>query len=108
MREVGAGAGTIFEQTCFTNPEIHDAAFIDEIITNRLNEAGMWLWMFVSGLGFRQLAGLPVNIEVPLTRAINTIGPMQASVEPLWAVWCDTLRCKHISEFIAESARIFF
>src|SRR3954447_8796425 len=33
-REVGAGAGAVFEQARFADPEVHDAALVDEVVTD--------------------------------------------------------------------------
>src|SRR4029079_3667129 len=47
-REVGAGAGAVFEQAGFTHPQVHDAALVDEVVTDALDEAGVRLRMLVS------------------------------------------------------------
>jgi hypothetical protein len=47
QREVRAGARSILEQARLADPEIHDAALVDEIILHALNEAGMWLRVLV-------------------------------------------------------------
>ena len=83
MREVGACAGAVFEEACFADPQIHDAALVDEVVANRLDEAGMRLRVLVGALGLDQLAGLEIDIEVALARAVDAIGPMKAGVEPL-------------------------
>ncbi len=49
-REIGAGPGSILEQPCLTDPEVHDAVLVDEVVLNRLDEAGVRLWMF-EGIG---------------------------------------------------------
>ena len=66
----------------------------------------MGLRMFVRGFGLRQLAGLVIHIMVALAWTINAIGPMQASVEPLWGIGCHTLGAEHVTQFIKEGARI--
>ena len=63
--EVGAGAGAVFEEPRLADPEVHDAAVADEVILDRLDEAGVGLRVFVGGGGFGQLAGLVVDVEVP-------------------------------------------
>ncbi len=62
--EVGAGAGAVFEQARLTHPEVHDAALVDEVVADALDEAGMRLRMLIGRLRFCQLAGLPVHIVV--------------------------------------------
>ena len=106
--EVGAGAGAVFEQARFTHPQVHDAAFIDQIVFDGLDEAGMRLRMFVSGFGLGQLAGEGVDIEVALAGAVNAIGPVQAGVEPLRAVGGDALGGEHVGKLVAEGECIFF
>ena len=48
--KVGASAGTVFEQTRLVDPKIHDATFANEVVFNRLNEAGVRLRSLVGGL----------------------------------------------------------
>ena len=92
MGEVGAGARAILEQPGLAHPQIHDAALVDEVVGDGLNEAGMRLGMLVGRLGLGQLAGLEVDIVVALARAIDAIGPVQAGIEPLRAVGRALLR----------------
>src|SRR5690606_10568663 len=87
IREVGTGARTIFEQARLADAKVHDAAFIDQIVADGLDEAGMWLRMFVGRLGLGQLASLPVDVKMALAGTIDAIGPVEAGVEPLRAVW---------------------
>ena len=53
-REVRAGAGAVFEQARLAHPQIHDPAFVDEIVGDRLDEAGVRLRMLVGGLRLRR------------------------------------------------------
>ena len=48
-REVGAGAGAVLEEPCFAHPGVHDAAGIDQVVLDGLDEAGVWLGPFVGG-----------------------------------------------------------
>src|ERR1700748_3668550 len=73
-REFGAGAGAVFEQARFTHPEVHDAALVDEVVIDALDEAGVRLRMLVGRLRFRQLAGLVVDIIVALAGGVDDIG----------------------------------
>ena len=61
--EVGAGAGAVLEQARFADPEVHDAAFVDEVVTDALDEAGVRLRMLVGRLGLGQLAGEGVDVD---------------------------------------------
>ena len=101
-REVRAGARAILEEARLANPEVHDAAFVDEIVLHALDEAGMRLRMLVGGFRLRQLAGLVVDIIVALAGAIDAIGPMQAGVEPLRRIRRATLRRQHEAHFVVE------
>src|SRR5207302_407989 len=76
-REVGAGAGAVLEQARLAHPEVHDAALVDEVVADALDEAGMRLRMLIGRLRLGELAGLPVDVIVALAGAIDAIGPMQ-------------------------------
>ena len=108
MREVGTGARAIFEQTGFTHPKVHNAAFIHQIVRHGLDEAGMRLRMLIGRLGLGELAGFRIDIEMPLRRAINAIGPMQTRIEPLRAVGSAFLGGEHEAKLVIKGARIFF
>ena len=86
LGEVGAGAGAVLEEARLAHPQVHDAVLVDEIVLDRLDEAGVRLRMLVGGIGDRQLAGLVIDIEVALAGAVDAVGPVQAGVEPLRAV----------------------
>src|SRR5260363_294398 len=73
--EVGAGAGAIFEQARLAHPQIHDAAVIDEVVLDALDEAGMRMRMLVGRFRLGQLAGLVVDVIMALAGAIDAIGP---------------------------------
>ena len=107
-REVGAGAGAVFEQARLTHPEVHDAALVDEVVLDALDEAGVRLRMLVGRLRLRQLAGLPVDVIVALAGAIDAIGPMQPGVEPLRRVRRDHLLGEHVAQLVEEGLRVFF
>ena len=57
LREIGAGAGAVFEQPRLAHPEIHDAALVDEVVGDRLDKAGMRLRVLVGAVGGAHLAG---------------------------------------------------
>ena len=106
LGKVRARSRTVFEQTRFTHPKVHNAAFVHEVVFHALNEASMGLGMLVGGFGLRQFARLEVNIVVALAWAINAVGPMQTCVKPLWGVWRDHLIGQHEAKLIIESLRI--
>ena len=68
LGKVGAGPRSIFEQARLPHPEIHDAAFADQVIINGLNEARMWLRMLKRIGGFDDFMGFGVDIKMPLCR----------------------------------------
>src|SRR5206468_10929295 len=70
-REVGAGAGAVFEQARLTHPEVHDAALVDEVVTHALDEAGVRLRMFVSRLRLGQLPRERIDVIMALAGAIH-------------------------------------
>ena len=65
-REVGAGARTVFEQACFTHPQIHNPAIAHQIIAHRLNKAGVRLGVFIGRVRLGQHFGLVIDIVVAL------------------------------------------
>ena len=107
-REVRAGAGAVFEQARLAHPQIHDPAFVDEIVVDRLDEAGVRLRMLVGRLRLDQLAGLEVDVEMALARAVDAVGPMQPGVEPLRRVRCRHLHRQHVDVLVEERAGVLF
>jgi hypothetical protein len=107
-REVGAGAGAVLEQACFAHPQVHDAAFVDQVIGDRLDEAGVRLRVFIGRLGLDQLAGFEVDIVVALAGTVDAIGPVQAGVEPLRGVGRTALGGQHVHQLFIEGERVFF
>ncbi len=106
LGEVGAGAGAVLEQARFAHPQIHDAVLVDEIVLDRLDEAGVRLRVLVGGIGDGELAGLVVDVEVALAGAVDAVGPVQAGVEPLRAVGGRHLHRQHVAVLIEEGARV--
>ena len=106
--EVRAGARAVFEEARFTRPQIHDAAFVHQIVGDGLDEAGVRLRMLISGERLGQTAGLIIDVVMTLARAIDAIGPMQAGVEPLRAVRRGLLGGQHEAHLVIEGAGIGF
>ena len=48
--KIRAGAGAVFEQARLAHPQVHDPALVDEIVGDRLDEAGVRLGMLVGRL----------------------------------------------------------
>ena len=106
--EIRAGAGAVFEQARLAHPQVHDPAFVDEIVFDALDEAGMRLRMLVGRLRFGQLAGERIDVVVALARAVDAIGPVQAGVEPLRRIGRADLRGEHVAQLVEEGLGIVF
>ena len=106
LGEVGAGAGAVLEEARLAHPQVHDAVLVDEIVLDRLDEAGVRLGMLVGRCRGRQLAGLVVDVVVALARAVDAVGPVQAGVEPLRAVRRADLHGQHVAVLVEEGAGI--
>ncbi len=105
-REVGAGAGAVFEQARLAHPEVHDAALVDEVVIDALDEAGVRLRMLVGGFRLGQLAGEGIDVIVALAGAVYAIGPMQPGVEPLRRVRRHHLLGEHVAQLVEEGLGI--
>ena len=105
-REIGAGAGAVFEQPRLAHPQVHDAALVDEVVGDALDEAGMRLRMLVGGFRLGQLAGERVDVEMALAGTVDAVGPVQAGVEPLRRIRRHALGGEHVGELVAEGERI--
>ncbi len=108
FREIRAGAGAVFEQPRLAHPQIHDAALVDEVVGDRLDEAGMRLRMLIGAVGRLELSALEIDIEMALARAVDAIGPVQAGVEPLRRVRRHHLHRQHVAVLVEERLRIGF
>ncbi len=108
LGEVGAGAGAVFEQAGFPHPQIHDAVFVDEVVLDRLDEAGVRLRMLVGALRLHQLAAEGIDVEMALARPVDAVGPMQAGVEPLRRVRRRHLHRQHVAMLVIEGAGVRF
>src|SRR5438270_1288872 len=102
LREIRAGPGAVFEEPRLAYPEVHDAALVDEVVGDRLDEAGMRLRVLVGAVGSAQLAGLVVDEIVALRRAVDAVGPMKAGVEPLRRVWRADLPGEHQADLVVK------
>ncbi len=98
--EIGAGAGAVFEQARLAHPQIHDAALVDEVVGDRLDEAGVRLRVLVGRLGLGQLAARVVDVIMALPRPVDAVGPVQAGVEPLRRVGRGHLSRQHEARLV--------
>ncbi len=106
LREIGAGARAVFEEPRLAHPEIHDAALVDEIVGDRLDEAGVRLRVLVGAFRGTHLAGAVIDVIVALRRPIDAVGPVEPGVEPLRAVGRAHLARQHHAQFVVEGAGI--
>ena len=104
--EIGAGAGAVFEQARLAHPQVHDPAFVDEIVGDRLDEAGVRLGMLVGRLRLDELSGLEVDVIMALARPIDAIGPMEPGVEPLRRIGRGHLARQHEPHLVVIGARV--
>ena len=108
LGEIRAGAGAVFEQPRLAHPQIHDAALVDEVVGDRLDEAGMRLRMLIGGVRRLELAALEIDIEMALAGAVDAIGPVQAGVEPLRRIRRHHLHRQHVAVLVEEGLRVGF
>ena len=106
--EIRAGAGAVFEQARLAHPQIHDAALVDEVVGDRLDEAGVRLRVLVGRLGLGQLAALVVDVIMALPRPIDAVGPMQAGVEPLRRIGRGHLSRQHEARLVEIGLGVVF
>ena len=106
VREVGAGARAVLEQARLAHPQVHDAALVDEVVGDGLDEAGVRLRVLVGGFRLRQLLREGVDVVVALAGAVDAVGPVQAGVEPLRRVGRDALGGEHVGELVHEGTCI--
>ena len=105
LREIGAGARAVFEEARLAHPQIHDAALVDEVVGDRLDEAGVRLRMLVGASERVSFAGPVIDIVVALRRPVDAVGPVEPGVEPLRRVRRAHLPRQHVA-ISSESAGI--
>ncbi len=100
--EVGSGAGAVLEESSLADPQIHDAALVDEVVADRLDEAGVGLRMRIRIVGQRRGAGDGIGDPVSLGGTGDPVGGVQSGVEPLWTVGRGHLVKQRVGDFIGE------
>ena len=108
MGEVGSDTGTVFENSGFSGPEVHDSALVDQIIFDAKDETGVGLGSLVGVFGDRELGGLWIDVVVALGGAGDAVGEVESGIEPLRGVWCGDLLGQHVDQFVVERLGIFF
>ena len=105
--EICACSRSILKESRFAYPQIHNAAFIHQVIVDGLNETCVRLRMRI-GIGSAfESTGSVIGDPMPLSRTVDSICPSQTSIEPLRAVWRSHLVQEHVSDFIVKRLRIF-
>src|SRR5262249_30894429 len=96
------GAGAVLEDARLADPEVHDAAFVHEVVVDRLDEASVRLRPFVGAGGARHGAVGRIDEVMPLGRSVDAVGPVQTCVEPLRTVRSGHLQGEHGAGFVEE------
>ena len=104
--EVGARARAVLEEPRLAHPEVHDPALVDEVVVDALDEAGVRLGVLVGRGGLLQRPALVVDEVVPLGRAVDAVGPVEARVEPLRRVGRRDLERQHGDQLVVEGAGV--
>ena len=100
--EIRSRARAVLEKPRLAGPEVHDAAFADEVVLDGLDEAGVGLGMGIGIIGEFRFAGGGVIDPVPLGRAGNAVCPVEAGIEPLGAVGGGNLMQEHVGQLVVE------
>ncbi len=106
LGKVRTGAAAIFEEPRLAHPQIHDSAFVDEVIGDGLDKAGVRLRALVSAVGLGDLVRMRIDVVMALGMAANRVRPVEAGVKPLRAVGCGHLGGEHEAQFVVEGARV--
>ena len=105
LGEVGAGTRAVLEDARLADPEVHDAALVDEVVVDGLDEAGVRGRALVGRRRALELAGDRVAVPVALRRSADAVGPVQTGVEPLRGVRRGDLEGQHGGQLVAERER---
>ncbi len=106
LREIRAAARAVLEDARLAHPQIHDPALVDEIVIDRLDEAGVRLRMLVGAFRRAHLAALVVDVIVALRRPVDAVGPVEAGIEPLRRVGHAHLLRQHEAGLVVIGPRI--
>ncbi len=105
-REIGAGAGPVLEQPRLADPQVHDAALVDQVVGDALDEARMRLRALVGRARPDQIPGLVIDVGMTLGRAVDAVGPVKTGVEPLRRVGGADLGGQHVARFVVIGAGV--
>ena len=99
-REIGSRARAILEQARLAHPQVHDAAFVDQVVVDALDKAGMGLGMLIARRRSHQLAASVVHVMMALGRPVDAVGPVKPGVEPLRRVGGRRLGAEHVAHLV--------
>src|SRR5262249_9912417 len=104
--EVRAGAGAVLEDAGLADPQVHDPAFVDEVVLDRLDEARVRGRPLVRRRAPHDLAGRRIDVVVSLRRALDAVRPVQTRVKPLRRVRRRHLHGEHVAQLVMERAGV--
>src|SRR4029434_3444763 len=105
---IASGSAAILEYACLTDPQVHDAAFVDQIVVDRLDEASVRGRALICARRTRHLAVARIDVPVALRRPFDAVSPVQAGVKPLRTIRRRNLQRQHAAGFIEERLRVGF
>lgn len=100
---VGTYARAVFEYTRFPHPQVHNAAFVHQVIAHTEYKAGMRLRAFVSILRAFEITGMSIYIEMALGLALNAVTAVQAGIEPLRRIGRAALHHYAVYQLLVEN-----
>ncbi len=106
LRIVSTHAGAVFEDARLAYPQVHDAAFVHQVIGYGKDKAGMRLRALIGVLALLQLAGRRLYIIVALRLAGNAVRIVQAGIEPLRRIRRAALGEDGEYELVVEDLRV--
>ena len=106
-REVRSCACAHLEQTSLTDPEIHDAAGIHQVVVDAHDETCVGCRSAVRIGGLDVLAGLRVDVPEALCDTFDAVAVVEACIEPLRRIRCRHLMEEHVGDLVFERLGVF-
>src|SRR5262249_6334345 len=104
--KIRSRTATILKNSCLAHPEVHDAALVDEVVADALDETGMGGRLLVSRCGPHHLFRRGIDAGMSLSRAVDAIGPVEAGVEPLRRIGGGHLCRQHVARLVVKRVRV--
>ncbi|GBD16880.1 hypothetical protein HRbin26_01790 [bacterium HR26] len=102
LGEVRARARAVLEDARLAHHQVEDPTGVDQVVLDRLDEAGVRGGARVGVGGLLQLSGVGVDVGMTLGGPGDAIGPVQPGVEPLGRVGRGHLVEEHVGELVLE------